>query len=1168
MLGYSEWQSVVLALVPKFTGTLSLLSSTYIVQHVLMSRSKRRKTYHRILVGMSINDILGSFFSATLSTWPMPATNIGADLDIFGAVGSVKTCTMAGFFNQGGNLAAPLYNGSLSTFYLLMIVYGWKEHALKKKVEPYFHIIPNMVGWGTGILGLALRAYGPADWTCWIAPYPSGCDSKVLISGDDYDPDSPNSSSIPCERGVYYFAYRMAFRYGILWLCILYVTIVMWVVYVTVLTTEKASSKYQYPSFGTTSLPGNNQSSRHRRVSFEDPMPDSDLRNSIVLHASYMSQHSRSSSAGGQYTLSTTNTANRQKSKRIANQALLYVGALVLTTVFDTAVRISQKNNYVAPFTLMLCEVIFTPLQGFYNLCIYLRPRYLQYAKLQQMKHVQQQQEILIQQHQQQQDTIIQQHQQQMQQHDEELQVAPEVDPIIGIIHNIPSRIMLARFFRHTFFSHANVRRKRHHRKAERRGGASRVRRLSVSLAGVVRAGRGSLSNRSNDEGDEDLDCFGESPSPAPKGNANTNGKIKERQTLSEKIRAKMALEQQRRARVVQSVIPPQYNNVTEAVHVQTRAPSSHTTHYKPSSPAPLAVAPPTSQSPPSPSRMMNHVPLEEAVNSSASHHYVDVHSSASASPSKSGSLVSFPTALGIIVEPDGLIEDDEERVDDIVADNIPVEYDTLYVQPEQQFWNVVKFLPAGPSKAKPWLRRGHSNSNSGYGSSLEMGSDQSLSQSQRSIPTSVLDKAAAGGVGTPTRTHLPLKSKAKVRQTSVPGMSFSAAHTHRRTGSSRRRSSEGDEASDIEVGHKLVLTASEPLPLTEPGGQEPSLAPEPLNNRNPKRMQSRSSLGSNLPSDPSTIIGRRQNSMGMGMDNTRIYKWDRVSCRRFSLNSSNHSHDADSDADEAIAQREGDSEYQAAAVDSRSLEVDDGATPFASDNALEQATDNAPASSILAPSPQRMAEKDPPAASPLGRTGSIQQFDVVADIGASVSAFASADTSFATAVGVAVSPRASLKTSTGAGFRTDTVPQEEEEQQQSVLLHTRSDVSSTSASKLQDSRTHHPFSSGPVSRSVVSRLALDRSAHSDPAAAGTGRSTTNDQGPMANTKPKPKLRAKPPKPPKERRRSNGASAAAAALEISSLGRTATASTSNQPSQQRPKSKLRPKLIKTKSSKS
>ena len=313
---FTERQVKILAITPKCTGTISILCSFYIVQLVLRSAEKRKRAYHRLLLCMSINDIIGSFFAYTLSTLPMP---IGWS---WGATGTLKTCTVAAFFNQGGNLAAPLYKGSLATFYLVTIVYGWKEERIQE-LEPMFHIIPNSLGWGTAIAGIFLKLYAPDNWMCWIAPYPQECTTSLMS----------HEIGTNCVRGDNFKIYRFAFKYGIVWANIAYVSFTLCLIYRSVLKTERHSDKY---NLRRASKENFRRKERERRF---------------------------------------------KRSKQVANQALMYVGALILTFAFGTAVRVLQFHDHHVGFELMFLMTFFNPLQGFFNMMIFLRPRYLLFRK-------------------------------------------------------------------------------------------------------------------------------------------------------------------------------------------------------------------------------------------------------------------------------------------------------------------------------------------------------------------------------------------------------------------------------------------------------------------------------------------------------------------------------------------------------------------------------------------------------------------------------------------------------------------------------------------------------------------------------------------------------------------------------------------------------------------
>ena len=116
-----------LAITPKLTASISFVSTAFIIWDVLRSKTKRGHTYHQFIVALSVCDLIiavGTF----LSTWPIPAPE---QESAWRASGTRQTCTAQGFFLQF-TITAPLYNGSLSLYYLLMITFNWGERRLKR----------------------------------------------------------------------------------------------------------------------------------------------------------------------------------------------------------------------------------------------------------------------------------------------------------------------------------------------------------------------------------------------------------------------------------------------------------------------------------------------------------------------------------------------------------------------------------------------------------------------------------------------------------------------------------------------------------------------------------------------------------------------------------------------------------------------------------------------------------------------------------------------------------------------------------------------------------------------------------------------------------------------------------------------------------------------------
>ena len=122
-----------------------------------------------------------------------------------------------------------------------------------------------------------------------------------------------------CERGDNAWIYRLAFFYTWYWASLVFVTFAMLVVYWTVRSQEVASQDF---------------------------------------------------SASG-----------NKNTRKVATQAMFYIGAYYLTALFATLTRTMQAFTPSTPYWAKLCMTIFYPLQGFFNFFIYVRPRYLRYRR-------------------------------------------------------------------------------------------------------------------------------------------------------------------------------------------------------------------------------------------------------------------------------------------------------------------------------------------------------------------------------------------------------------------------------------------------------------------------------------------------------------------------------------------------------------------------------------------------------------------------------------------------------------------------------------------------------------------------------------------------------------------------------------------------------------------
>lgn len=163
------------------------------------------------MVGLSCSDILASSIYF-LGTWLVPKGTAGQYGPVYGASGNQGTCIASGFFTQF-SVCSPLYNGTLSLYYLLMIRFGWREDRLKR-IEPIIHGLTISFALGTAIAGVALNLYGSVEWLCWVTPQENT------------------------------WLYRWLFLFVPLWFCVAFVSVVMRVLWWKVRQREQAVGRF------------------------------------------------------------------------------------------------------------------------------------------------------------------------------------------------------------------------------------------------------------------------------------------------------------------------------------------------------------------------------------------------------------------------------------------------------------------------------------------------------------------------------------------------------------------------------------------------------------------------------------------------------------------------------------------------------------------------------------------------------------------------------------------------------------------------------------------------------------------------------------------------------------------------------------------------------------
>jgi hypothetical protein len=173
------------------TASVSTIASTCLIVHILRSHHGLSTTYHRLVFGICIADIMSSFAFVLGSTMAPKEMNYFVP----GAQGTTTTCTAQGFTIFVANITAALYNCSICFYYLSIIRYNKKDEYIRNKLEPWFHGISIIIPLVCGFILIAMKAYNAYEGDCFLVPN----DAPHCIGYENGD--TPKGFSIPCGRG-------------------------------------------------------------------------------------------------------------------------------------------------------------------------------------------------------------------------------------------------------------------------------------------------------------------------------------------------------------------------------------------------------------------------------------------------------------------------------------------------------------------------------------------------------------------------------------------------------------------------------------------------------------------------------------------------------------------------------------------------------------------------------------------------------------------------------------------------------------------------------------------------------------------------------------------------------------------------------------------------------
>jgi hypothetical protein len=390
----TEAQLTMLEVIPRITGSLSILGSLYILRDILWKR-KSKKATDRLLVGMSVCDVFASISTPLILSHALPSPM---------GPGNQATCNAQGFFSQFVT-ATALYTGCLALTYLLSIQYHWKEVKLRL-VEQISHIVILLFVIISGGLSIHLELYNPTPMSCTMTVFPPGCASEAR----------------PCSRGETVDFWRLPFRTIPEYAAVTFSTIAMVIIYCNVRQVEEKASQWTFHSSvknlqNTTTSSGTAQTntttdeavkqvetqSSSKHLDIESNPPSTELKLQLPPPAAAstpqtpptvepiaeeesirqitvppknsvrQSIYRKRQSFGRQ---SDTSTAARGMSREVGIQGICFILAFLLTWTVPTIVRCMVRfgNSPQPGIPWFIALNFFLPLQGFFNFLVYLRP--------------------------------------------------------------------------------------------------------------------------------------------------------------------------------------------------------------------------------------------------------------------------------------------------------------------------------------------------------------------------------------------------------------------------------------------------------------------------------------------------------------------------------------------------------------------------------------------------------------------------------------------------------------------------------------------------------------------------------------------------------------------------------------------------------------------------
>lgn len=262
-----------------------------------------------------------------------------------------------------------------------MVRYERSDEYIRKKIEPYYHVISILIPLMVSITTLAKKAFNPApnDGICWGFQYnPPHCENLDLSTGEVPEDDM---YTIECGRGPDAALLSLIFGLPMLLASPIVIVVTMTMTYRAVLRNEKKLSKYGVSalrsSVARSSMTASNTNAISRRSSvfstFQNFRRGSWDPNSLSVSGSHDQMQFQAQMQRHELKRRKRRTA---RSRAVLKKAIAYSSAYLLCYMpYLVSYAVYAAIDRKKPFLLILFIQMFIPLQGFFNFIIFISPK-------------------------------------------------------------------------------------------------------------------------------------------------------------------------------------------------------------------------------------------------------------------------------------------------------------------------------------------------------------------------------------------------------------------------------------------------------------------------------------------------------------------------------------------------------------------------------------------------------------------------------------------------------------------------------------------------------------------------------------------------------------------------------------------------------------------------